>query len=196
MREEFEILQAPPFEARGAVTDEYIRAFIELWTSDDPELHGDYCDFSGVVFEPKPVQKPHPPIWIGGESRPAIRRAATLGDAWFPIGTNPATPLETISQLASGIDLLRRYAEEVGRDPASVDLAYAVGWPVGESSEGGDRLLAGPMSKVESDMAELEALGVRHLLVSLSGGTVRESIERMESFAEEVFPLAPSKHGG
>ena len=195
MREEFEILQAPPFEARGAATDEYIRAFKELWTSDNPELHGKYCNFSGVVFEPKPVQKPHPPIWIGGESRPAIRRAAILGDAWFPIGTNPATPLETISQLASGIDLLRRYAEEAGREPASVDVAYAVGWPVG-GQDGGERLLTGPMSKVESDMAELQALGVRHLLVSLSSGTVQESIDRMEAFAEEVFPLAPSKHGG
>jgi probable F420-dependent oxidoreductase len=196
MREEFEILRVPPFEQRGAATDEYIQVFRELWTSDDPEFHGDYCDFSGVVFEPKPLQKPHPPIWIGGESRPAIRRAATLGDAWFPIGTNPANPLETLQQLSNGLDLLRQYADAAGRDPASVDVAYAVGWPVGEGPDGGERLLTGPMSKVESDMAELEALGVRHLLVSLSGATVRESIERMEAFAEEVFPLASPEHGG
>jgi hypothetical protein len=71
-----------------------------------------------------------------------------------------------------------------------------VGWPVGEGPDGGERLLTGPMSKVEADMVELEALGVRHMLVSLSGATVRESIERMEAFAEEVFPLASPEHGG
>ena len=196
MREEFEILDVPPFEERGAVTDEYIRVFRELWTSDDPEFHGAYCDISGVVFEPKPVQRPHPPIWIGGESRRALKRAATLGDCWFPIGTNPGHPLETLPQLREGVGRLRRYAEEAGRDPASLDVAYAMGWPVGDGPDGGGRLLTGPMSKIESDLAELEALGVRHLSVGLTGGTVRESIERMEAFAEEIFPLASPEHGG
>ena len=196
MREEFEILDVPPFEERGAVTDEYIRVFRELWTSDDPEFHGAYCDISGVVFEPKPVQRPHPPIWIGGESRRALKRAATLGDCWFPIGTNPGHPLETLPQLREGVGRLRQYAEEAGRDPASLDVAYAMGWPVGDGPDGGGRLLTGPMSKIESDLAELEALGVRHLSVGLTGGTVRESIERMEAFAEEIFPLASPEHGG
>ncbi len=189
MQEEFDALNTPPFEQRGAVTDEYIRVFRELWTSDAPEFHGDYCDFSGVVFEPGPVQRPHPPIWIGGESRRALKRAAALGDGWFPIGTNPAHPLETLSQLRRGVDRLRRHAEEAGRDPAALDVAYAVGWPVGGGPDSSGRLLAGPASKVESDLADLEALGVNHLSVGLTGGTVQESVERMEAFAEGVFPL-------
>ena len=84
MREEFEILQAPPFEARGAATDEYIRAFIELWTSDDPELHGDYCDFSGVVFEPKPVQEAAP-AHLDRRREPAGHQAG--GDPWETHGS-------------------------------------------------------------------------------------------------------------
>ena len=94
MREEFEALGTPPFAARGAVTDEYVLACRELWTKDDPRFDGKYVKFADVLFEPKPVQKPHPPIWVGGESGPALRRTARLGDGWYPIGTNPQHRLE------------------------------------------------------------------------------------------------------
>src|SRR5271170_99522 len=76
LREEFEAIGAPPFAARGAVTDEYLQAFRELWTKDEPSFAGRHARFSGIVFAPKPVQTPHPPIWVGGESGPALRRAA------------------------------------------------------------------------------------------------------------------------
>jgi probable F420-dependent oxidoreductase len=66
MREEFDALGSPPFEKRGAVCNEYIRAFRELWTQDHPTFEGTYCRFANVEFAPKPVQKPHPPIWTGG----------------------------------------------------------------------------------------------------------------------------------
>ena len=84
MREEFEAIGAPPYEERGAVGDEYLRAFKELWTSDNPSFDGTYCRFSDISFLPKPVQQPHPPIWVGGESPPALRRAGRLGDVWYP----------------------------------------------------------------------------------------------------------------
>jgi probable F420-dependent oxidoreductase len=73
-----------PFEERGARTDEYLRAMQELWTSPSPSFHGRYVAFDHIAFEPKPVQQPHPPIFIGGNSRPAMRRAATFGDGWAP----------------------------------------------------------------------------------------------------------------
>ena len=80
LREEFEAIEAPDFDRRGAVTSEYIRAFKELWTSDEPTFHGEFCSFSNLHFEPKPMQKPHPPIWTGGESPAALRRAGRLAD--------------------------------------------------------------------------------------------------------------------
>src|SRR5713101_3931181 len=70
-----------PFAERGAMTDEYLRAMQELWTSRGPSFAGKYTRFGGLVFEPKPLQKPHPPIWVGGHSRAALRRAARLGAA-------------------------------------------------------------------------------------------------------------------
>lgn len=81
--EEFRILGVP-FEKRGAITDEYLMALKEAWTSDRPNFQGKYVSFKDVVIEPKPVQKPHPPIYIGGNSEAAMRRAVKHGDGWIP----------------------------------------------------------------------------------------------------------------
>jgi hypothetical protein len=67
--------------------DGYLLACRELWTKDEPRFTGRYVKFVNILFEPKPVQKPHPPVWVGGESGPALRRAAKIGDGWYPIGT-------------------------------------------------------------------------------------------------------------
>ena len=83
LEREFRVLGVP-FEERGAMTDEYLRAIKELWTSPDPSFQGRYVQFENVVFEPRPVQNPHPKILVGGNSRPAMRRAAALGDGWLP----------------------------------------------------------------------------------------------------------------
>lgn len=76
-----------PFAQRGAIADEYIDAMKLLWTQDDPAFHGRFTDFADIVFEPKPVQSPHPPLWVGGSSMAALRRAARVGDGWMPSGS-------------------------------------------------------------------------------------------------------------
>src|SRR5579864_12954 len=124
LREEFEAIGAPPFAARGAVTDEYLQAFRALWTEDAPSFAGEHVKFSGIVFAPKPVQKPHPPIWVGGESGPALRRAARLGDGWYPIPNNPQHPLDSLPRLRGGIERMRKAAADAGRNPGSIELAY------------------------------------------------------------------------
>ena len=108
MKEEFEAIQAPDFAERGKVTDEYIKAFIELWTKPNPKFAGKYVRFDNILMDPKPVQKPHPPIWVGGESGPALRRTAQLGDAWYPIGTNPANPLDSLTRFKTQVARLRK----------------------------------------------------------------------------------------
>ena len=75
-----------PFEWRGAVMDEYVAAMKELWTAADPVFAGEWVQFADVVFEPKPVQRPHPPLWFGGRSLVSLRRAARSGDGWAPAG--------------------------------------------------------------------------------------------------------------
>ncbi len=94
MEEEFLALGLDTYHQRGAVTDEYIELYKELWTKDEPVFEGKYYQLSGSGFQPKPVQSPHPPIWIGGHTGPAIRRAAKYGDGWMPIGLRPPAILD------------------------------------------------------------------------------------------------------
>src|SRR3990172_2178666 len=99
MREELEAVGAPPFAERGRVTDQYIDAFKELWTKASPSFRSTHASFSNLLFEPKPVAKPHPPMWIGGESPVAMRRAVRAGDAWYPGSNNPLFRLDTPGRL-------------------------------------------------------------------------------------------------
>ena len=123
-KKEFEIIGAPPFAERGKVTDEYIAAMKELWTQDRPRFEGKYVQFSNVSFLPKPRQSPHPPIWVGGESEPALRRVIQHGDAWYPVGSNPRYPLNTRERYESAVKQLYQLAEVQGRDPVTISLAY------------------------------------------------------------------------
>src|SRR6266566_5230593 len=126
LKAEFDAAVTTPFAARGAVTDEYLAAFRALWTEDKPKLAGNYVNYDGLVLEPKPVQKPHPPIWVGGESGPSLRRAARLGDAWYPIGSNNAHLLDSLPRYKAGVERVRRMTREAGRDPAKIALANRV----------------------------------------------------------------------
>src|ERR1700675_2803095 len=93
LREEFEALGAPDFDRRGAVSDEYLRIFKALWTPDPAAYHGGFSRIAPGRCLPHPVQKPHPPIWVGGHSKAALRRVARLGDGWHPVGGIAAIPL-------------------------------------------------------------------------------------------------------
>src|SRR5438105_12626474 len=113
-KEEFEVIGTEPFEERGAVTDETIAVCRELWSNENPSFSGKYANFSNVFFQPRPVQQPVP-IWVGGESGPAMRRTAKLGDAWYPIGTNPRNRLDTLKRLEGGFERIGKLARDVGR---------------------------------------------------------------------------------
>jgi alkanesulfonate monooxygenase SsuD/methylene tetrahydromethanopterin reductase-like flavin-dependent oxidoreductase (luciferase family) len=193
MREEFEAIGAPPYDKRGAVSDEYIRAFKELWTSDNPTFHGKYCSFANVAFAPKPVQKPHPPIWVGGESPVALRRAGRLADAWYPIGSNPRFPVATPAQFADYAASVKQYAREAGRQPSSLGFAYSANWYNDQQAQtlpdGQRRPLTGTPPQVADDVKRYAELGVRHMMVNLQGDTLAQTLERMQRFADRIMPL-------
>ena len=193
MEEEFAALGAP-YAARGRATDEYIQAFRELWTSAEPSFEGAHVRFGGIAFEPKPVRKPHPPIWIGGESGPALRRAARFGDGWYPISANPRFPLDSVSRYAARRDALWRLAEEAGRGPDDIRLAY---WAYGyrpsprEAADGGRACCTGPAEDVAADAAALKDTGVSCIVFTVLGGVddVGRAVERLDRFGTEVLPL-------
>jgi len=188
MEEEFELLDAPPFAERGAVTNEYLQAFIELWTKDDPKFEGKYVNFSDITFLPKPVQKPYPPIWIGGQSKPAIRRAAQIGDCWHPVGAIPAAPLEP-EELAENLVLLYQYAEKAGRDPATIQVSVKAPLYDADDSNGPRRRFSGSSDEVRQDIQTYSDVGVTHLIFDFRTGDPKQTEDRMARFSEEVMAV-------
>jgi probable F420-dependent oxidoreductase len=191
MKEEFQALGVPPFPERGAVTDEYLVACRELWTKDDPRFEGKYVKFANVLFEPKPVQKPYPPIWVGGESGPALRRTAKLGDGWYPIGTNPQHRLDSMKRFAAGVERLRRLTREAKRDPAKIALAYRI-TGMGKSlparaDDGERRLFSGETADIIDDLKAFEEFGVGHVDFNFDGATADAMIANMRRFREDVL---------
>ena len=192
LRAEFEAIGTEPFDARGAVTDEYLRIFRELWTSSDPRFDGTYERFREIHFEPKPAQPGGIPVWVGGESPRALRRTVELGDGWYPIGANPKHPLNSLERYAAHRDRLHAMAETAGRDPATITLAYWASWfGADHPLDLGDidrHLLTGTPDQLAEDIAGLARLGVSELVLDFRRPSLAESLEAMQRFAEEVRP--------
>lgn len=114
--EEFKLLGVP-FSERGRMADEYLAAILELWTSDTPSFEGKYVSFDDVAFEPKPFQKPHLPIWIGGDAEPVLKRAARFASGWGPFLTQPA-------DIPAKLDFIKSQPTYDGRP---FDVLYGIG---------------------------------------------------------------------
>jgi probable F420-dependent oxidoreductase len=187
MKEEFDNLGTPAFAERGRVTDEYIRAFRELWTSDNPTVKGQFCNFSNIVFLPKPVQKPTIPIWIGGHSKQAILRAARLGDGWHPIGGVPTIPLEP-EDMRKDLALLAEYAHAAGRDPRQIRVALKGSlFDKEKKIEGRRRRFMGEAEEIAADIRDYRAAGVDTMIFDVRRASSTETLERMEWMAKEVI---------
>jgi len=164
--EEFELLGVP-FRERGARTDEYLRALRALWTEDVVDFSGRFVRLEGAAFFPKPLQKPHPPIWLGGTSEAALRRVARAGDGWIAA---PRTP----EALQEEVERLRRFREEAGRDPGALGI----------SSSGG----AASVDALLDVVPRLERIGVTMVTVPALfwGKSVEHALELMEEFASRA----------
>jgi probable F420-dependent oxidoreductase len=190
-REEFEALAAPPYAERGAVTDEYLHLMKTLWTEDSPRFEGKYYRIGDVTMLPHPVQKPHPPIWIGGHTEPALRRTATLGDAWHPIGLRGPAGLAP-AELAEKMARLRALAREAGRDPASIGVAFRGPldlWPAqAKLPADAPGPLSGPPGKVVADLRAYQAAGVDTIIFDFPKPDPAAMITLMRRVAREVRP--------
>jgi probable F420-dependent oxidoreductase len=185
LREEFEALGAPDFDRRGAVSDEYLRIFKALWTQDPASYHGEFYRFDSVRCLPHPVQKPHPPIWVGGHSKAALRRVARLGDGWHPVGANPAVPLRP-PELRASLDDLRRLTEAERRDFSTLTISYkAPIYDPGPAAAGGGerRPFSGSQQAIADDIGTFAGLGVSELIFDFRSESLAESLEHMERFA-------------
>jgi len=144
-REEYEALGIP-FEERGRRMDEALEAMEALWTEDVATYRGEFVNLECVWSHPKPVQRPHPPILVGGESPAALRRVATHGDGWFGFDLTPETCARHLETLATRLD--------------------AVGAQLSDR-----RLIAspGPGAKSTKTVSDFESIGIEQLVVPIAG---------------------------
>ncbi len=107
------------FRRRWRVLRENILAMKQIWTQDEAEFHGEYVNFDKIWSYPKPVQQPHPPIFMGGDGATTFDRVVEFCDGWMPIGGRPGSG----PSLAEKIALLHRQAQEAGRDPSTLPVS-------------------------------------------------------------------------
>ena len=151
------------FATRGRRVDEAITVCKRLWTEDTVTHHGEFFSFADVVFEPKPVQRPRPPILVGGESKAALRRAARLGDGWLGMGHTFESAAPAIATLRA---LLAEHDRPRGDPPFQVVLGGAV--------------------ESRSDRARWEDLGVTRMIVS-PWRRSSEAIDGLRRFADRAL---------
>jgi len=177
-------------DERGQLFDEALEVIRGIWTTDDFSYEGRHFMASGITAHPRPVGRPHPPIWIGGNTAAARRRVTTHGDGWCPFPA-PAMLAQTArtaemdsGTLGEGIDDLRRRLEAVGRDPSTVDISFtnAEGGSPGADDFNADAYLSG--------VEKLAALGVTWLQVGLPGDSLAHALETIERFGKLVVAQA------
>ena len=162
--EEFRVLRQN-LRDRAAQTREALLAMQACWTQDDPEFHGTFFDFSGIKFAPKPRQKPHPPIWFGGNSMPALKRAVELGNGWHAVWQTP-------EEVAEKTATLRDLSAKAGKNFANFAITINVNNRVPLTVE---------------NVKKYEAVGVSMMFIPRSfQADVDTMIENIEKFAKEV----------
>jgi probable F420-dependent oxidoreductase len=190
LKVEIDAVATTPFAERGAVTDEYMDAMRTIWTNEKPVFHGKYTHIDGLLTDPKPLQKPYPPIWVGGESGPSMRRAARIGDAWYPIGSNNAHLLDTLPRLTAGIARIREMTKAAGRDPAAMGVVYRVkrhGQPAPAATDGNRKLFTGTVANTIEDIAAVKEIGVTAIDFDFEGRDAVKSATDMKKFHDEVL---------
>jgi len=191
MAEEIALLGGPPFAERAKASDEYITAFRDLWTSDRPVQRGSYASFDRLLFAPKTPQKPHAPIWVGGEAKAARKRAGRLGNGWYPLAINPRFPLDTPALYANALRDVRDAAERAGRDAGEITGALlAITSRIGQEQEGrdGGRLaFTGSAQAIVDDIGLYRQHGLQHFLIGGDGHDLNGTLDLLEHFAAEVM---------
>ena len=188
LEKEFETLGVP-YAQRGPMSDEFLEIFKILWTEPYPEFHGKFYQFDGIQFNPKPVQKPHIPIWVGGHSRASLRRTARFGDCWH-------TTRQTPDFVAGHIPYLRQQTEKAGRDPDSVTVSLKrsvhftdIGIPESDSVRSTGALIASTQ-EIVNDVYRCREIGIHQLTYDFRVDSLEDTIRVMEHLAEHVLSAA------
>ena len=152
-----------PFERRGARMDEYLRCLEALWTQDPVEFAGEFYTVPRSHLAPRPVQRPHPPVLLGGTAAPALRRAGRLAQGWI------SSSRQDLARIGACVETVRDGAREAGRDPEAVQILVRGVVDLVDDDPGGQRRpLHGTREQVHDDLAALRAQGVTEVFFDLN----------------------------
>ena len=179
LQPEFRALGAS-FEGRGAVTDEDISIIRALWTNQEASFNGEHFEFEDVHLSPRPIQQPHPPIWAGGNSRRAARRAAELGDGWVPFQVTPEDVRDRLEYVRPILEQ-REGPFEVVVPASPVELSA-------NAIDGTRAPFAGSRGQIIEDIRAYEAVGVTGMTVGFRARSLDDQLEKMTVFAQEIAP--------
>jgi probable F420-dependent oxidoreductase len=180
-----------PFERRGARMDEYLRCLQALWTEDPVSFDGEFYSVPPSRIGPAPVQRPHPPLLLGGTAEPALRRAGRLTQGWI------SSSRQDLTSIGSSVDVVRTGAEQAGKDPSAVRVVVRGLVDLLDTAPSGDRRpLHGTAEQVRGDLQALAAQGVTEVFLDLnfSPRVGSPDVDAGEStrYAEQVLEaLAP-----
>ncbi|MBF8279147.1 MAG: putative F420-dependent oxidoreductase [candidate division NC10 bacterium] len=189
LAEEFEALGIP-FTERGARSDEALKVMRALWTEAEPKFEGRFFRFGQIKAEPKPLQKPHPPIWIGGGSPAALRRAAEFADAWHPSH-------RPVDEIAAGARQFKALAKARGRDPKSLEIVARAPLRVITNGDAPEPrpLLVGTPEQIVNDIGKYKEAGVTGFMFDTYYGNpavndqdLKGVLATLEAFSQSVRP--------
>lgn len=189
LRREFAALGVD-YDQRAELFEESLQAIRAIWTSDDISFEGRHFSARGITAHPLPVTRPHPPIWIGGNTGMARQRVAQYGDGWCPFPapaglarTAGTAVIDSMEALALGIDDLRRRCDAVGKDWSTVDITFSnfEGGNPATDDFNADAYLGG--------LEKLAALGVTWVSTHLPGDSLTHALEVIDRFRSLVIDV-------
>lgn len=187
-KQEFEALDIP-FEQRGTITNEYLEAIKIYWSNDIASYGGQFVSFKNVYSGPRPARSPYPPIWVGGASEAALRRAVRYGDAWHPYGVR----LDWLQE--EGLPKLRQIAEEEEKPVPALCPRIALLLHQTALAETGRKAGQGTIDQIRSDLEALAAMGAETVLLDTYNGQPDQTLyperdwELLALLAERVLDL-------
>jgi probable F420-dependent oxidoreductase len=186
LEEEFNVLDAHDFKRRGKVTDEYLEIFKAICAGGEVGYRGETYAFEPIFSSPGSLQRPHPPILIGGLSDAALRRVVRHGNGWLAVTAGH-------DMLAERLATLKRLAQDAGRRYEDLSLAYKLFLSIGEAK--GSRYDArepgtGSVAEIGDDIKRLFDLGFGRIIVRYRGSNAADLARQIDRFVTEIVPKA------
>ena len=186
LEEEFKVLASYDFAKRGRVTDEYLEIFKAICAGGKVSFRGETYAFDAIFSSPGSLQRPHPPILIGGMSNAALRRVARHGNGWLAVSAPPEI-------LRERLVLLERLTAEAGRQRKDFSLAYKMFLSIGEAKAGAFAARepgTGSLAQITDDIKQLFDLGFEKIIVRHRGSSAETQIEQIDRFVTEIVAKA------